>query len=121
MTDIATRSMTETLLSFAEPLLVEADAQLTRDQLQEILDLVVTIWNAVAVDDWGQGTSHTAELEAAMAGEQAPAELAALFHQMVRRKRESFADDPRAIGNVTIDLDGDGGLLVRAEARELVR
>lgn len=117
MSDSGTLPMTDTLLEFAQPLLALADENTTPEQLEELLKLVVTIWNAVVVDAWGQGTHHTAELEAAMAGEGSPPEMSSLFHEFLRRKRELFADDLRAIDQVAVEADGAGGLVVRAEAR----
>ena len=109
--------MTDTLLEFAQPLLAHAGEELTGDQLKELLELLVAIWNAITVDAWGKGTRHAVELQAVMAGSEAPPELVTLFHEFSRRKLELFADDLRAVGKVEVEPDGEGGFVVRAEAR----
>jgi hypothetical protein len=117
MSDSGELPMTDTLLEFAQPLIALTDEGTTPEQLKELLDLLVAIWNAISVDAWGQGTNHVVELEAAMAGEGAPAELSTLFFEFSRRKRELFADDLRAVSNLQVESNGEGGFVVRAEAR----
>ena len=111
------RSMAETLVEFTRPLFAQADEQTTREQLLEVLKLAVTIWNALVVDQWGQGTNHLAELRAVVRAPDAPPELGTVFEQLVRCKRELFADDLRAVGEFDVVQEGSGSFTVRAEAR----
>jgi hypothetical protein len=109
--------MAETLVEFVRPLLVELDEQTSQEQLLELMQLAVTIWNALVVDQWDQGTRHLQELEAVVSEADAPPELASLFAQLVRRKQELFADDLRAVGTFDVVPDGEGSFTVSAEGR----
>jgi hypothetical protein len=111
------RSITETLLDYARPLLAQVCESTTQQELLESMKLVVTIWNAMAVDAWGVGKAHLAELEAAMAGPDAPAELRAVFAEFVRRKRELFPRDLRAIAELAVVENGPGKFAISAQAR----
>jgi nitrate reductase NapE component len=115
--DLQPRPIAETLKEYAAPLLAKVKEETTREELLASLRLVVTIWNALTVDAWGAGTSHEAEVQAVLAGPQAPRELAWLYDEFVRRKRELFAEDLRAIGSFDLIQHGPGDFSLHAEAR----
>jgi hypothetical protein len=111
------RPISETLLDYARPLLAQVGESTTQRELLESMKLVVTIWNALTVDAWGMGKAHVAELEAVMAGPDAPAELRNVFAELVRRKRELFPGDLRAIAELDVVELGPGRFVISAQAR----
>lgn len=112
-TAVPERKISETLLLFAEPLLREADADTTDEQLHSALKVAILAWNAVAMAGWGVGRDYLAEARAALrAGGVSPAP----FDALVARRRQLFADDPRAVGEWEVRREPDGGFRLRASA-----
>src|SRR4029450_4246010 len=99
---------------FVAPLLDALGAGATDDQLEHVLQIGFTVWNAVVFD--AANTSHRFVDPLQDLTAQDPP-VSALVEQLVARKRRLFADDQRLIGHHQLYRDR-GAPRLRAEARQ---
>lgn len=114
LTHFPDRKISETFLHFAEPLLVELGPNATTDQMEVVLKIAFTIWNAVVYDTVNGNTKFIEMVRHAMAP--AP-DLAARIDQLIVRKHSLFGDDHRLVGEFKLTRQ-NGELRLRAEARD---
>jgi hypothetical protein len=109
------------LLEFAEPMIDEAfegDGDPTATDLESVLKLVVTIWNAKVMEQIGRGSGHVEEIERVMFQDpRLPPKAKFLTKLMLERKTTEFPDDLRLIGDFRVYTAPDGEMRVKAEAR----
>lgn len=106
--------ISETLLEFAAPLPEAAGNAAGQPQIESVLRVACTVWNAVVLDAVNGNTRFVDELRRRTAIHPGPA---VVVEQLIMRKRTSFADDYRAIGNHELCQKG-GEWVLRAEARD---
>ena len=104
------RKISQTLLSFVQPLILEPE-EMDPDRFMTMLDLAVTTWNAVVLDTWEPGQDRVEATRAAvraLAGEVREV-LLPFFEALVERKRSSFQEDPRLMGGLRVrwTLEGE--------------
>ena len=105
-----------TLLEFAEPVLEMLDDETPIQAIEDAMQMVVTVWNAIVIEEWGLATGMLEEARRLMQSG-VPA-LAPIFDKLVDRKRKKFGGDLRGVGKVEISRGADGGLLLKAEAHQ---
>ena len=109
------------LLEFAQPMIDEAfegDGDPTAAELESVLKLVVTIWNAKVVEQIGRGSGYVEEIERLMLqNPHLPAKAKYMTKLMLDRKITKFPDDLRFIGDFRVYTTPDGEMRVKAEAR----
>jgi hypothetical protein len=111
------RKISETLLDFAEPYLRRMGHEdISPTEFKTILHLPLTVWNAMVVESWGEKTGMLAEARA-MIAQDGLEKILDEFDLLVKRRNEFFADDPRAIEEISVTRDPQGELVVRAQAR----
>ena len=106
-----------TILEFGEPLFAQFPEVPPIDVLRKLLKIVITVWNAhtLAMPIWGE-PHHLDDMKQLRAGPDGPPWTATVFAALEERRLERFADDPRAVGEWTIEPDGDG-FVFRCDAR----
>ena len=104
--------ISETFLKFAEPLTDALGEGITKEQLEQILKIAFTVWNAVVFDTVAGNNDFVSQLRSLSSGDP----VAATIEQMIRRKRKAFADDLRLIGNYKLTWT-NGEWRLWAEAR----
>jgi len=113
--------ISERLLEFAEPMIGEAfegDGDPTAADLETVLKLVVTIWNAKVMEQIGRGSGYVDELERLMLRDpNLPPKAMYMIKLMLERKITEFRDDLRFIGDLKVYTAPDGEMRVKAEAR----
>lgn len=107
--------ISETLLRYAEPVLLEAPR--TKEALDRLFMVHSLVWNAVVLADHAGDPGLLKQVERTLAaggmvGPGAPP----LFGMLVDRKRRLFAPDWRLISDVVVTVD-KGDVHVRAAAR----
>jgi hypothetical protein len=108
------RKISEAFLEFAEPLLVKEQGPPPRpEEVESVLSLASTVWNAVVLDTVRGNTDWTTKVRKQVA-EQPP--LAGLMEQMILRKKCMFGHDLRLIGEYKVS-EHDGEWRLRVEAR----
>jgi hypothetical protein len=108
------RKISETFLSFAEPLLQELPAEGPVRHVENALKVAYTVWNAVVFADALGEDRQLADARLRMGID--PAALA-LVETLISRKRALFGDDARFIGTYKVRKTADG-FNVRADARD---
>jgi hypothetical protein len=103
-----------TFLDFASPLIETISPDVGSPELEVILKLAFTVWNAVVFDAVKGDSRFVDEIRQATASDPG---ATVLVEQLLRRKRLVFADDHRLIGNYQL-LEEDGTWILRAEARD---
>ncbi len=81
--------------------------------MRSALKVAIVAWNVVAMEDWEGGRNYLEEARAALREGGVPS---APFDTLVARRRELFAEDPRAVGEWEIQRETDGGFRLRASA-----
>jgi len=106
--------ISEAFLDFASPLIEAAGPEAGNSELEPILKVAFTVWNAVVLDTVNGDTRFIDSVRQATAADPGPS---GLVEQMISRKRSVFANDDRLIGNYEL-YRKDGEWIVRAEARD---
>lgn len=107
--------ISDTLLSFAAPLLDVLGSELPVPMVEKVLMLAVTVWNALVLEAWGRGDNYLDQARQRIAG--GLPQFMPMFEMLVERKKRFFGADLRAIGEVKVSRKPDGELQVVAEAR----
>jgi len=109
------------LIEFAEPMIAEAvrgDCDPTTADLESVLKLVVTIWNAKVMEQIGRGSGYVDEIERLMLQDShLPPKAKYMTKLMLERKITEFPDDLRFIGDFEVYTTPNGEMRVKAEAR----
>lgn len=112
------RKISETLLEFAQPVLDLTPPDATAADVEQRLEVVVLVWNAVVLAQRGQH-EFLAGLRTTL--ESAGTDMPAFIDMLIERKKELFAHDHRLVGEFTVRRAPDGTFTIRAEARSLGR
>jgi len=108
------RKISETFLSFAEPLLQDLPAKGLVRHVDKALRVAYTAWNAVVFADVLGEDRYLADARQRLGID--PVALA-LVETLILRKRALFGDDARLIGTYEVRKTADG-FNVRADARD---
>ena len=109
------RKISETFLDFSSPLLDALGPDVNKYQVEQVLKIAFTAWNAVVLDTVQGNTQHVTKLRDLTADDPMSA---ALIEQMISRKQDMFSGDHRMIGEYRLTLKR-GEWRLRAEARDL--
>lgn len=115
----STRKISATFLDFAEPLLAPLGAKASKQEMEGVLQIAFTVWNAVAYDAVQGGSRWVSQVRSLVAKAPDPGALLLVEH-MIARKRSLFGDDQRLIGEYKI-FRRDGEVRLRAEAKSPYR
>lgn len=111
---IPAKKISQTLLEYAEPLMLMYSGECTKIELEAMLRMAVAAWNACVLDHWRQNGQQVAAVRQALANGH-PVQKA-MIEMLIERKAQLFAHDVRAISNETV-IVRDGAFIVSAEAR----
>ena len=106
--------ISEAFLDFASPLIDAAGPEAGPPELEPILKIAFSVWNAVVIDTVNGDSRFVDAIRQATAA--APG-ASALVESLLSRKRLVFANDDRLIGNYEL-LQKNGKWILRAEARD---
>ncbi|MEW6220278.1 MAG: hypothetical protein AB1634_12195 [Thermodesulfobacteriota bacterium] len=107
------RKISETFLDFSSPLLGMLDGVAAKGEIEKVLIITYTVWNAVVMDEVNN-TDYVARLRASTKHDLL---VSALIEQFIARKKELFPDDLRMVGEYSVTLDGREWRL-HADARD---
>ena len=93
---IPTVKMSHTLLEFGKGLINELPDDHTKAELEAVLLLIVTAWNAVVIDSNNQNKEFENALFQTLKNE--PKEFQLLVKRLIKRKKSKFNHDPRLAG-----------------------
>lgn len=109
-----TRNISETFLDFSLPLLDAIGEGATKYQVERVLQITYTVWNAIVLDTVKGTTEHISMLRQTIKGDPMNS---ALIEQLISRKKDMFADDLRVIGEYSL-IQKKGEWRLRADARD---
>jgi hypothetical protein len=107
------QAITQTVLSFAQPILVGLPKPCSKAQFAGVMRTVLTVWNAVVKDALAGGTEHEAAVLATIAS--APKEVQLMVKRLIKRKKTKFASSNQVIGQHWVHEQG-GEVLFGCEA-----
>ena len=108
-----------TIIDFGEPLLAQLPPQASREQGEQVFNLIILFWNALVMErSWGQ-PEHRAAILAQLADpiHGIPEALEAFESLRCRHELPRFVDDPRAVGEWRIRVTANGQWTLRCDAR----
>jgi hypothetical protein len=108
------RKISETFLDFSSPLLETIGGAATKGQVEKVLQITYTVWNAIVLDTAKGCGKNISMLRETTKSDQM---TSLLIEQLISRKRDLFADDLRLIGEYSI-TQKKGEWRLRAEARD---
>jgi hypothetical protein len=111
-----------TIIDFGQPLLNQLPADAPRELREQVVQLIVTLWNAhVMAHSWGQPEHLTAirEMLAQAAGDQTLDVQALMAFEVLSARRQElrFVNDPRAVGLWEVRDTAPGQWSIRCDAR----
>ena len=111
------RKISETLLDFAHPFIEMIDGSTTQQDIENGLTLAITVWNSLVFEVVQNDPLHLEKLRDSILESDNP-EGWMMMEDLIKRKREKFTDDLRAISDFSVTYS-NGNLNVRAEARKV--
>ncbi len=106
--------ISQTLLEFGQPMIRQLPPDYTKSEFEQVMRIVVTIWNAVTIDAWF-GTQENQE-SAKSAFAVAPLSVQRELQDLIARKKKVFGKDLRAVGEYWV-RETDNGVIFGCEAR----
>jgi hypothetical protein len=107
--------ISEAFLEYSFPLLDELGPNATKEQVEKVLQITYTVWNAVVMDMANNNSEYVSLLRKSMKKD--PITIS-IIEQFIERKNDLFSDDLRVIGNYSVKETNNEWRL-RAEARRL--
>lgn len=89
-------SITQTVLSFAQPILVGLPTPCSKEQFAGVMRTVLTVWNAVEKDRQAGSEKHETAVLAMIASADKPVQL--MVKRLIKRKKTKFAEHQQIIG-----------------------
>jgi hypothetical protein len=114
---IPSRKISETVIDFGAPVLADLKRTESIEVLRATFELVITVWNAhvTAMPVWGK-PEHLDRLQRVLHSPGTPKEMIRAVHALTARRREHFAEDPRAVGKWSVTIDSGGGVRLHCDA-----
>lgn len=108
------RKISETLLDFSMPLLEAIGNRATKQQIESVLRITYSVWNAVNFDSIKGGTKYVTMLRETMKKDLIGR---GVIEELIKRKQDEFGDDLRLIGEYSLrTIKGEWRL--RADVRD---
>lgn len=89
------RKISETFLDFSRLIIDSMGREATKDQVEQVLKISFTVWNAVVLDTVNGTSQYISKIRELTSGDPISA---ALIEQIISRKQAMFSDDYRLIG-----------------------
>ena len=89
-------AITQTVLTFAQPILVGLPKPCSKEQFAGVMRTVLTVWNAVVKDGLEGGDKHETAVLATIAAAPKPVQL--MVKRLIKRKKTKFAEFDQVIG-----------------------
>ena len=106
--------ISHTILEFGKVLINELPDNHSKQELEAMLSLIITVWNAAVIDQWHNTNKNTQDVLATLSS--MPNEAQLTIKRLFKRKQKRFADDHRAVGNHWV-TERNGELIFGCDAR----
>lgn len=111
---IPTTKISQTILEYGKAVILKLPDDHTKEEFEMALRIIIVAWNAVVIDSWNNENKCEAELLKTL--DNAPHEMVIMVKQLLKRKKNKFATDPRSIGNHWVRKES-GEFIFGCEAR----
>jgi hypothetical protein len=111
---IIERKISGTLLDFSMPLLEAIGNRASKQQIENVLRISYSVWNAVNFDSINSGTKYVTMLRQTMEKDLVGR---GVIEELIKRKRNEFGDDLRLIGEYSLRMV-KGEWRLRADVRD---
>jgi len=106
--------ISQTILEFGKELILALPDNHSKAELESTMQVIICVWNAVALDGWNKNDRFEIELLSLMKDQ--PREMLIIIKRLIKRKKKKFANDPRAVGEYWVK-EKNGELVFGCEAR----
>lgn len=115
---IPSRKISETIIDFGAPLIFDLDKDQPIEIVRSVFTIVIMVWNAhvMAMPVWGQ-PQLLEELGKLLLTPGAARELIDTCAELAERRKQHFADDPRAVGEWKVEFDHARRVRLHCDAR----
>jgi hypothetical protein len=103
-----------TILEFGKSLVSALPEDHTKEEFENVIQIVITAWNAVVMDSWDKEATYEADLLALMENEPKVAKIE--MKRLLKRKKTKFSNDPRGVGDFWVREDSDGEFMFGCQA-----
>lgn len=100
-----TRKISETIIDFAEPLLVPVDSTTPEAFVRHCFLIAVTVWNAFVLDKVKGNTKYQTLIQQQFGADPHAAQI---FKVLADRRLKHFADDMRLVAEHRVSFDTSG-------------
>lgn len=116
--EIPQRKISETIIDFGAPLIADLDPSQPIEVVRSVFAIVITVWNAhvMAMPQWGR-PQLLEQLGELVHTPGTAAQMIDTCAALAARRRERFAQDPRAVGEWSVTIDQAGRVRLHCEAR----
>lgn len=106
--------ISQTILEFGKELVLALPNSHSKSELEATMRVIIAAWNAVVLDGWNKNDRFEKELISTLKDQ--PREMQIITKRLIKRKKEKFANDPRAVGKHWVK-ERNGELVFGCEAR----
>jgi hypothetical protein len=112
------RKISETIIDFGAPLIAHLDADQSIETVRAVFETVITVWNAhvTAMPVWGE-PQFLEQLERRLGTAGFAPQAIEACRALAARRRQHFADDPRAVGEWSVTIDHARRVRLHCDAR----
>jgi hypothetical protein len=111
---IPNTKISQTILEFGKPVILQLPDNHTKEEFEFVIRIVISVWNAVVMDGWNKSNRFETELLSAI--ENAPKEAQIEIKRLLKRKKNKYGSDPRAVGEHWV-REQNGEFIFGCEAR----
>ena len=86
----------------------------TKQDFEAAMEIVISVWNAVVVDDWNDSNEFDTQLLKSQ--EKMPREIQIIVKRLFKRKKRKYGPDQRAVGEHWVKEE-NGTFIFGCEAR----
>ncbi len=105
--------ISQTILEFGKPTINTLPQGYTKEELEAVLLIVITVWNAVTIDSWLGNRDMELKVYETLGTTSKEALLQ--VKRLVKRKKTKFGNDPRAVGDYWVK-EKNGEMVFGCEA-----
>jgi len=111
---IPNAKISQTILEFGKSVIMQLPNKHTKEEFERAIKIVITAWNAVVLDGWNRSNRYETELLSVL--KKAPDEAQTEVKRLIKRKKEKYGSDPRAVGHYWV-REQNGEFIFGCEAR----
>ncbi len=101
---IPSTKISQTLLEFGKDVISELPENHSKEEFEQVMKIIITVWNSVVIDKWENTNTHEQELLNSL--NSMPKDFQLMIRRLVKRKHKKIPNDLRAVGNHWVRENG---------------